>query len=425
MVAAVAAAVLLALVGLISIGLLNVLQQKRLDDRWTETVAAPTEVIARVAPHGPSPSAVQLVRAAADFGIDLLPISVASRSATQAPRLVQGVELKSWCDSVVSGAEGPLNPVPAEVRAALAERADALAEVIAILSAGEPISWELEHATGGGSGVPAPSQLLELHRWLAAAAVDGTQQNDPVRGSAALEASWQLNQESLLRPERELRIAAYSVLELDLAILRRVPLSVDGPAWLERLHQMDPVAKLDEWVLLDAYSLPSVTKRGTVLDGEGLWPLIGSLAVDPARRWLLMSASESLRVGTASVSAADIPSLDPDLKFVDSHHRIPRWDRLARSALPNPWPEWLSAGRAGLAVHMAAEVLRIEALSEEEFDELFSSLPQRRASRVPGALWMWTAEDEDLRIRLEIEEEPTIHTIQLSSPPLTHLVRGN
>ena len=134
-----------------------------------------------------------------------------------------------------------------------------------------------------------------------------------------------------------------------------------------------------------------------------------------------MSASESLRVGIASLAAVDLTTLDPDLRYVDSLHRIPRWNRLARAALPNPWPEWPSAARAGLAVELTAEVLHFEAATGEQIDELVTQLPQRRPSRVPGVFSMWTAEPEGVRVRLVDEGEPSSHSGRLWDPPHEHV----
>jgi hypothetical protein len=422
-VVSVTAALLLVLVGSLALRLLLPLPQKRLDSRWAELVADPAAVLDRFVPRGSSSGALRLVRAARAFGIELLPTAATNRSVDVASTPARSSELGSWCDAVLTGSGRPASPIPDAVRSVLDERASALDEIIATLTADEPITWELQSAMGGGSGAPSPGPLVELHRWLAAAAADRADRGDPAAASAALEASWRLNQESLQRPERGLRLAGYSILELDLAILRTMPRGVTDSLWVGRLDELDPVAKLDEWVLVEAYSLPASTRRGTVLDDDGVWAPILSLAVDPARRWLLMPASESLRASAASLSVADLATLDPDLEFVDGHHRIPRWNRLARAALPNPWHEWSSAARASLAGQLTAEVLDVESLGGEGLAELLATLPQRRESRVPGAFWMWTAEPEGLTIRLDVEVDPSIAGGLLSSPPLVHVVR--
>ena len=416
-VASATVAVLLVVAGSVVPRVLSEIQQNRLDKRWTESVAAPAEIFERVTPRGSSMSALRLVRAAAAFGIDLVPVPDLDRMPETAPPLTLNPELGLWCDEVMTGSGGSEGPVPDTVLTTLESRNDALNEIIASLTDDERVVWELQSARGGGSRVPSPGQLLKLHRWLAAAAADGSDRGDENRALASLEASWRLNQESLRRPEREMRLAGYSVLELELAILRAMSRSVTTEIWQSRLDGLDPVEELGGWVLIEAYSLPASTKRGTLMEEDGFWALALSLTVDPARRWLLMSAAESLQVGTASQAAADLATVDPDLQYVDAHHRIPRWNRVARAALPNPWHEWLSAARAGLAVELAAEVLRFESATAEQIDEFVAQLPQRRPSRVSGAFWVWTA----LRIRLVIDGEPSSQSRRLSIPPIEHV----
>jgi len=414
-------AVILVVAGSVAPRVLSAFQQKRLDERWTESVAAPAEIFEWVTPRGSSMSALRLIRAAAAFGIELVPVSARDRTTETVPPLALNPELDSWCTAVMTGSGGPVGPVPEAVLTTLGSREGALTEIIASLTDDERVVWELPSAMGGGSRVPSPGQLLKLHRWLAAAAVASSDRGDEHWALAALEASWRLNQESLRRPETEMRLAGYSVLELELAILRTMSRSVATETWQARLDGLDPLAKLDGWVLIEAYSLPASTKRGTLFEENGLWPLVLSLTVDPARRWLLMSASESLRVGIASLAPADLTTFDPDLRYVDAYNRIPRWNRVARAALPNPWYEWPSAARAGLAVELSAEVLHVEAATSEQIDELVTQPPRRRPSRVPGAIWKWTAEPEGLRVRLVVEGEPSSHGGRLSNPPLQHV----
>ncbi len=423
--AAATAAVILVVAGSVAPRVLSTFQQKRLDNRWTETVAAPAEVFEWVTPRGSSISALRLIRAASAFGIDLVPVSARDRTTETAPPLALNPELDAWCAAVVTDSGGPVGPVPETVLSTLGSREDALTEIIASLTDDERVVWELPNAIGGGSRVPSPGQLLKLHRWLTAAAVVSSDRGDEHWALAALEASWRLNQESLRRPEREMRLAGYSALELELAILRIMSRSVATETWQTRLDELDPLAKLDDWLLIEAYSLPASTKRGTLFEENGIWPLVLSLTVDPARRWLLMSASESLRVGIASLEPADLTTLDPDLRYVDAYNRIPRWNRMARAALPNPWPEWPSAARAGLAVELSAEVLRVEAATGEQIDELATRPPGRRPSRVPGAIWEWTAEPEGLRVRLVVEGEPSPYGDRLSDPPLEHVFESS
>lgn len=400
-------------------------EKKGLDQRWTASVGAPAEILERVIPHGTSSSALRLDRAAAAFGIDLASGTGSDRTPRTTPQLANNPELGPWCNAVTSGSGESEIPVPESVQAILEERKDALTEIVASLTGDEPVTWELEGAMGGGGRVPLPGQLIKLHRWLAAAAVHSWHQGDEHRASSCLEASWWLDQESLRRPERDLRLAGYSALELELAVLRVVSSSSATESWLARIDELDPVEKLGGWVLIEAYSLPTSTARGTLRDAGGLWPLVLSLTVDPARRWLLTSASESLRVGVESQAAAGLTTADPDLRYVEGHHRIPRWNRVARAALPNPWHEWSRASRAELAAELTAEVLRIESATRERIDELVAQLPVSRPSSVRDATWAWTAEPEGIRVRLDHEGELSTEGRRLVDPPLEHFFPSN
>jgi len=420
-VAAATVAVVLVVAASVVPRVLVAFQRKGLDQRWTATVGAPAEILARVVPHGASTSALRLDRAAAAFGIDLAPGDGSDRLPGTAAPLARNPELGSWCDAIIAGVGTPGPPVPEAVQTILEEQTDALTEIIASLTDAEPVVWELEGAMGGGRRVPSPGQLLKLHRWLAAAAADSRQLGDEPRASACLEASWRLDQASLRRPERGLRLAGYSAAELGLAVVRTASSPPESGAWPARLDGFDPVGELGGWVLIEAYSLPATTERGTLRDGGGFWPLVLSLTVDPARRWLLIPASESLRVGTESQAGAGFATVDPDLRYVEAHHRIPRWNRVARAALPDPWHEWPRAARARLAAELTAEVLWFGSATTEQTDELVARLPVHRPSSVPDAFWGWTAEPDGIRVRLGHEAALPIENRRLFNPPLEHL----
>ena len=97
-VASATVAVLLVVAGSVVPRVLSEIQQNRLDKRWTESVAAPAEIFERVTPRGSSMSALRLVRAAAAFGIDLVPVPDLDRMPETAPPLTLNPELGLWCD---------------------------------------------------------------------------------------------------------------------------------------------------------------------------------------------------------------------------------------------------------------------------------------------------------------------------------------
>jgi hypothetical protein len=396
----VAVTVVATVVGSLGLRLLTPFQERRLERRWEQTVASPETILARYPPRGANRTAVGLEQAAAELGLDLVPASALHRRAATADGLGTVSQLRPWCQALVTGSAHGLVRPPQGVRDVLTSRQQTWGDITTFLLSNEPPRWEENLSDGLQAPLPNLVGLVALQRWLAAAAAEALADGDQAVAETALEAGWKLNQEILQRPEIASRLAAFEVLQLQLALLRQLP--SPRALWVRRLETLDPAAKFGEALLVDGYLVRATVTRGSLFEPESAWGLLRSMLYTPFTRWMLVDGLEVLRKGVVGLTGADLQEFDPDAYYARLHGQIPRWNFVAREALSNHWSGWPRAVRLGLGVELTAAVIRVRASYQEPEDlqELERRLPFREVSRVPEGSWEWTREDTGIRIRL-------------------------
>jgi len=378
--------------------LLAPLRERRLDRRWEQTLAAPESIRAAYPPRGANSSALALEQAATRFGLDIVPQRAVRRSVEVADPLPCLPMLRRWSAEVVAGAANGLVRPPDAVRRVLGERRAALDELVDGILSGDTPRWERRLGGDDQGSVPKLAALTVLQRWLAAAAAESLAAGDEAAAAQVLDASWKLNMEALQRPEMSSRLEAWTVLRLQLALLRQLP--TPAAHWQQRLVELDPVAVFFEAVLVESCAARAEVNRGRLIDPESGWGVARSTLVTPLARWLMVDGMEAQRRGVEQLATADVGSFDPDAFFVDLHEQIPRWNVLARATLANYWSGWPQAVRLALGTELTVAVMRMRATGKEGWQKLVPRLPIVEPARVPPGSWEWSNVKGGARVRL-------------------------
>ncbi len=142
---------------------------------------------------------------------------------------------------------------PEAVQSFFASRAAQLA-AISLLGPETP-RWEMNVRAGPGAPVLNIQGQLNLQKVLIAAALQENARGRAPEAERFLEVSWRLNQIALARPELISQILAIAVCQLQVGVLRKLP--VPPAEWADRLRKQDlrsrVFSSLDNEALLSAY----------------------------------------------------------------------------------------------------------------------------------------------------------------------------
>jgi hypothetical protein len=184
-------------------------------------------------------AALELERAAASLGIDLVP-----RGVTSADRPRPSAEQRKTSETAafaitefvnreLRGAEEKIGKPPETVERFLSENDGAIARIESILAGGD-VQWEVDVSREHPAPSPNFQGMISLHRVLVARALAEARGGDTQRALQTLEASWRLNEVLSNRPEFSGQFLLISGARLDVGALRKV----DSPAysWTDRLR---------------------------------------------------------------------------------------------------------------------------------------------------------------------------------------------
>ncbi len=395
--AAVAGA-LAAILGSLTIRALLPSVDHRIDEAWAAIVAPLSTFGDRFPPTSVNPTASRLEAVAAELGITLASAAgperpVPTREAAAAFAAVAGElsELERFrpvddLDTAVPG-----------LRQWRADRRTQIAEAIGVMQDGDPPVWDsdLERSPEG----PAIDLAghLQLQRVLIAEAWMAFQDGDPDAANRALEASWRLNGILLDCPQLDIHVAAMSVLELQTAVLRRIP-GLDRH-WQDRLRSLDPPAHARRGYLCLTWQ---VRKRAEMMLADR-GRAVGFL-VRPVARLLATHHHRAMQRAVAELEVRDIVGFDSGSFAAAQLARVPRWDQLSRPAMPSSWTSWSDSVRCGLVAELTRRVIRVRELYGGGGMAALAELQPAQPSRVDGLDWRYTVGDD--RVAIELTPDP-------------------
>jgi len=193
-------------------------------------------VIARNPPVTVNDEARRLERLAAQIGIDLAPPLPDRPHPLLGERdLVEGLHFGAYLSDEVEAPDDRLAPPSAAITSFLAERAEPIDEIRAVLLSERAPRWAMDLAKGK-SGEPDPNSSgpLVLQRILLTKALVEARAGRASEADLWLRASWRLNESTAARPTMVWQLIAIAVSRWEAGVLRKVP-SADS-AWIERMQ---------------------------------------------------------------------------------------------------------------------------------------------------------------------------------------------
>lgn len=322
--------------------------ERSADRRQARVLAVDAALLDHSRPAPRNATADRLEHAASELGIALAPDDAARR---ERPSAAAASELAAVADSFVD----PLKPLPwpgaARYVAWRTAHRRQIENLAAAVLEGEPPRWRagpslLDRRDLDLAGLHQLEAVLLSEAWIAII------ERRPDRTARFLESAWRTNQPLLDDPELAAHDASIAVLEEILAVLRAGPDPGDG--WEERLAEIDPVTTARGAYLFEAWRL---RLRATRLLADR-HPQLG-FVVQPFTRLLALPQQRALVDGVSRLDPAHIDAFDGGAFAADLDREIPRWNELARTAMPRSWRSWPAAVHAALAVSLTRHSLQV------------------------------------------------------------------
>jgi len=270
------------------------------------------------------------------------------------------------------------------------------AEVVSVALDGEPPIWgndPTRHSEGPATNLAGQIQLqrvLATEAWIAAAT------SDTAAAERILDAMWQLGRFLHAGPQPEAYRAAQVILDLQLVVLRHI--SVAPEKWRHRLTALDPMKTTLDGFMCEAWQ---VRRRSETLF-DNRQPILGFIA-QPFARALTIPYHEAMVYAVAELPRRDVMTLDPDDFGAEMHARLPRWNTIARAALPEHWGAWPRGVRAALQTELTSRVLELREHRLAEGKSAIQRLEPRQQARVKGLSWLYEIQDQTVTILVDPE----------------------
>jgi len=367
--------------------------ERRIDAGWADVLGPLSTLPERYPPMETNARARFLEATAATLGIAL---AAENDPSGDRPTASQQAAFEELRESLISMAGSSRSRLAAArtIGPWLYQSRHTIDQLVETLSGEEQPVWtmNLDHCSGA---VHADLEgLVDLHRVLTAAAGRELEIGDSAAAGRILEASWRLNQGLLRSPHLAEHVAAITVTDLQMAVLRE--LEAPGSHWRVRLAALDLERHALEAYRFDAWRLRCQTNSFL----SDFNPLIGMIA-HPFARVLAIPQHQAMVWAVEELPQRDPESFDPDTFAAEQHRRVPRWNPVARAALRRDWTSWPRSLRAALNVELTLRVLELKAsiLGSGRFD--IRDIRPRQPSRVSGLDWRYEVVDDRIHIFLD------------------------
>lgn len=388
-------------------------RQKAADRAWAESFESMEALLARYPSTPDSPAALELAALAQALGISMLPPAWPRPDGkTPAPGAEAWREETKRFQPLVSFVAGQgaktddetLDAPPKEVAEFLSRRAGEIEAVEARILGPDPIAWAIDIRKGFDAPIPSLAGYRHLESVLLAHALEAARVGaDGLAAQRALEASWKLNLTLRERPELISQLTAMALAALHNDVLRRVP---EVPVeWAGRLSSHDWRRGLLRSYQADALQFMITARKGwpPLSDGRAsppadlVWKAASGVFLDLS----LANYSEKMRRMAAEVRQQDPCSIDVEAFSRRTEEAIPRWNIVARIAMPSFARSWVSAGRAALGDELTRLVVQVKA--QARTPEASAPLPATvPSSACAGLTWaVKTLPNGDIQIEAD------------------------
>jgi len=370
---------------------------RRLDAGWRQSLGG-ASFLERYPAIQDNVTVRDLEKLGAAIGIDMAPADTPGRvhPAPETAKRFEAIKapLKDFYSADRIATEDSLAPLRPELTAFLDSVRPGLDAIRTRLAQGPPPVWARNLEAGFETKIPNYVGVLMLQKLLLLDAREQLRAGRETRAGEILETSWRLNQAAAdNNPVLITQLIAMAVIRLQQPILRRFSKAPAG--WPERLLRLDQQSRILRALRCEDFSahLTSTFDR-PIPDAK--WGTQGQAFL----RWVVWDYARRLSAMVEELPRRDMRSFDPDAFEREQRAKIPRWQVLARTLLPNFWDTWPRSAHVELEAELTALVL-------EERERLAAAGPlrstNRRPSRVKGLSWIYEDIPGGTTIRLDGE----------------------
>lgn len=294
-----------------------------------------------------TPAALALTRLAGPLGVDLKPRDGGRFVPTPPSRSdYKAIEkpLHDYLEAQLVRTSNAIDPPPPLLVGYFADRHMELDAVRTYLLSGPPIAWKTQLSRGFEAPIPNLLGHMELSRLFVADALLKARDND-ARAWDDLHAIWMVDVGLRSRPDLISQLIAVASSRMVNAAAAKLPLP--EPAWLGEVHAYDYRKSVVASMQAEAWAwthLPAL---------RGGWlarPYVQLSAAD---------AAEHVRAAFVKISGSNACDVDEAALMNAFTASIPRWNVLARTAIPNISSVWQRVSRVTPEVELTEKVLQL------------------------------------------------------------------
>jgi len=370
---------------------------RQLDATWRRSLGG-ASFLERYPATQDNATVLDLETLGAAMGIDMAPAETPGRvhPTPEAAKRFEEIR-KSLTDffnaSKISTGE-PLAPLPPELAAFLESIRPTLNAIRVRLAQGPAPVWARNLKAGFDSRIPNVLGILTLQKLLLLDAREQLRAGREAQALEILETSWRLNQALVdNNPILVIQLIAQGVIRVQQPILRSF--SRAPAAWPERLRDLDQQSRILRAMRAEAFSAHLTSTFDRPIKEATLGSKPQAFA-----RWMIWDYARRFSAILDELPQYDVRSFNPKAFDREQQAKIPRWQVLARTLLPNFWDAWPRSAHVELEAELTALVLA-------ERERLAAGGPprmtDRRPSRVKGLSWIYEDSPEGTTIHIDGE----------------------
>lgn len=361
-------------------------KEAKVNELWRDVLDPMDQVLERFPKTSANDSATKLQNLASGFGINLIPRTSVARDQPEKDQEEEFQKIKNeivrCLYSHISRPGHTEQSVPQSVQEYMEKHDVQIHGIVNHLLAGEP-RWdsniiELNHA-------PFPN-LIGIIQLQSVLCLDALLNNDAGRLEKAqdeLEASWNLNESLLSRPEEICQLIAFRVLRMQSGVLRQM--HKPDTSWEQRMGRKDLIRSYLHAEEANVWVFQEEVRRGNLLKdptkSQGHRPIWEMMKAEPEyqRRLMVSEYSEKKAVAMRELVNREVCSPRRVLSYgeISAMFRPSNW--IGEVAYTDPARGWNQMARTLLDMELTARVLEIHRTGLKQSRDFESSLcPQQR-----------------------------------------------
>jgi hypothetical protein len=314
---------------------------------WPDGLGSIANVPARY-PEAPADTlaAVALTRLATPLGVDLKPRDGRYLPTPPARNDFKAIErpLHGYIEAQLVRPSGAIDPPPPLLVGYFADRRAELDAVRTFVLSGAPVAWKTQLSRGFEAPIPNLLGHMELSRLLVADALLKARAND-FSAWDDLHAVWLLDAGLRSRPDLISQLIGVASLRMVNAAAAKLPLP--EPSWLAEVRAFDSRKAIVASMQAEAWAWTHLP------------PQHGGWLARPYVRLSAADAAEHMRAAFAAMASSNACDVD-DAALSDAVVRsIPRWNVLAKIAIPNISGTWQRVARVTPELELTEKVLQL------------------------------------------------------------------